>query len=128
MSNSSESLIKAKVKCSCEGDNLDKLLQPQILTILSNEALHGYVIIQKLEDKLLQGEKIDRTGVYRTLKILEDKDLVSSEWDVEGNGAAKKIFKINLSGEKCLANWIDTLDGYQKKIDKILTEARSAIK
>lgn len=37
MSNSGLNLIGENIKCSCKGNNLDKLIQPQILIILANQ-------------------------------------------------------------------------------------------
>ncbi|MDK2941598.1 MAG: hypothetical protein PWP56_1111 [Acetobacterium sp.] len=128
MSNSSEGSLNQQAKCSCQGGTLDKLLQPQILTILASQNLHGYRIIHELEiRKMIHGDKIDRTGVYRTLKHLEEKNLIAAEWDVNGTGAAKKIYRINPSGQTCLKNWIETLETYQNTIAGILSEARRTI-
>lgn len=129
MSNNRVSLINCDEKCSCKGSNLDKLLQPSILTILAKQDLHGYLIIQELEKKnLFHGVKADNTGIYRTLKVLEDKGLLQSEWDIDGNGAAKKTYKITEPGVECLSNWIETLEDYKKTIDVIYEEAKSTLK
>lgn len=126
MSNKRLGLINENVKCSCKGYNLDKLLQPIILILLSKQDLHGYLIIQELENKdFFHGEKVDNTGIYRTLKTLEDKGLVKSEWDINGAGAAKKIYKISVAGKDCLANWIKTLEEYKKTIEIIIEDAKS---
>lgn len=129
MSNNRQGLINKKVKCSCKGYNLDKLLQPNILILLAKHNLHGYLIIQELENKnLFNGEKADSTGIYRTLKTLEDKALVKSEWDMDGTGAAKKIYKITIAGKECLANWIQTLEDYKKTIETIIEDAKCVLK
>lgn len=129
MSNNRLSLISDKVKCSCKGYNLDKLLQPNILILLTKQNLHGYLIIQELKNKnLFLGEKVDSTGIYRTLNTLEDKGLVESEWDMDGAGAAKKIYKITISGKECLANWIQTLEDYKKTIEIIIEDAKDVLK
>jgi len=129
MSNSIENLIKEELKCSCRGYNLDKLLQPRILTILAKQKLHGYLIIQELENRnLFQGEKADRTGIYRTLSILEEKGLVQFEWNLESTGPARKTYKITEAGIECLSNWIRTLEDYRKAINVIIEEARSTLK
>jgi DNA-binding PadR family transcriptional regulator len=68
MSNKRPTLTKKTEKCSCKGYNLDKLLQPNILSLLATRDMHGYVVIQELEKlDLFNGEKIDNTGIYRTL-------------------------------------------------------------
>lgn len=129
MSNTRLTLIEKQVKCSCKGYNLDKLLQPNILILLAKQDLHGYLIIQQLEDKnLFQGEKADNTGVYRTLKLMEDKELVKSRWDLEGSGTAKKVYSITEEGSNCLHHWIDTLQIYRNTVDQIITEAKEIIR
>ena len=90
--------------------------------------MHGYVIIQELENKnLFLGAKFDNAGIYRTLENLEEKALVSSEWEFDGTAAAKKIYKINISGKECLANWIRTLEDYKETIDVIIEDAKAVI-
>ena len=34
--------------CPCKGNTLDKFIQPIILTILAQETIHGYMIIEKI--------------------------------------------------------------------------------
>lgn len=128
MSNKGVYLIRDRVKCSCKGSNLDKLLQPSILSLLEKQELHGYLIIKELEDKnLLYEEEADKTGIYRTLKVLENRGLVKSEWDVDGSGAAKKVYWITEEGKNCLINWIYTLENYKKTIDNIIEEAKNVL-
>jgi poly-beta-hydroxybutyrate-responsive repressor len=121
-------LIKKADKCSCKGYNLDKLLQPNILALLVTREMHGYVVIQELMKlDLFWGEKIDNTGIYRTLNHLEEKGLVQSRWDVEDFGAAKKIYRINDAGKECLSNWIQSLEAYKVIIDTVIDSARNAL-
>ena len=128
MSNKRVTLIKKTEKCSCKGYNLDKLLQPNILSLLATRDMHGYVVIQELEKlDLFNGEKIDNTGIYRTLKHLEEKGLVQSQWDIEDAGAAKKIYQINGSGKECLAKWIQSLEAYKAIIDTVVDCAKRAL-
>ena len=124
MSGIRPTLIMKQAKCSCKGDNLDKLIQPILLTLLSKQELHGYRIIQEMENRnYFPGEKIDNTGVYRTLKGMEERALVRSRWDLEGSGPAKKIYCITEEGRICLGNWVGTLRTYMDTIGQIIEEA-----
>lgn len=117
--------IEKRGKCSCKGYNLDKLLQPNILILLAKQNLHGYSIIQELENKnLFNGERADNTGVYRTLNTLEEKGLVQSQWEMEKTGPAKKVYQITKDGWDCLSYWIGTLETYSKTIRSIIDEAK----
>lgn len=128
MSNSRQHQIDRDIKCSCKGYNLDKMLQPNILTLLAKESLHGYLIIKELENKnLFNGEKADNTGIYRALKTLEARKLVRSQWNVDGAGAAKKIYSITYAGIGCLQNWAITLEEYSQMINTVVADAKSAL-
>ena len=126
MSSSIVSQLKVKTKCSCKGSNLDKLVQPSILTLLATGEMHGYMIVQKIEEKdLFHGEKTDKVGIYRALNTLEEKGVITSEWNVEGPGNARKIYRINDSGKECLTNWIHTLENYTDTIHRLIEDAKA---
>ena len=126
-SNSGDSLFTEENKCSCRGYNLDKLLQPILLGLLAEQELHGYRIIQEmLERKLYQGQNPDTTGIYRSLRSLEERGLVISAWDTSGSGTAKKIYRITEAGRECLDNWVATLQGYKTLIEAVINQAASA--
>lgn len=129
MSDNRLTLIDYENRCSCKGYNLDKFLQPNILILLAQENLHGYSIIQKLdEERNFFGEKFDSTGVYRTLQTMEKNLLVESSWDVEGAGAARKTYQITAEGRSCLANWADTLSWYQEIINELISDINETLK
>ncbi|TJX15672.1 PadR family transcriptional regulator [Tissierella creatinini] len=124
MDNKILKLLDENFKCSCKGYNLDKLLQPNILIILAEQNMHGYMLIQELERRnIFEEEKADNTGVYRTLRTLEDRELVAFEWVLDEAGPAKKNYMITDKGFECLKNWISSLQVYKKKIDKIIKDA-----
>jgi poly-beta-hydroxybutyrate-responsive repressor len=121
-------LLPFGMKCSCLGLNLDRLIQPSILTLLVHHDLHGYVIIQELNQREFpNAEKIDSAGIYRTLKKMEEQGLLSSEWDIHDFGATKRIYKITPSGKACLEKWVQTLTDYRSMIETIIEIAKSEL-
>jgi PadR family transcriptional regulator PadR len=114
-------------KCSCTGNNLDKLIQPMILTILAQENLHGYRIVQRIAEKpMFSGQKPDGTGVYRSLKLLEKRGLVTSSWNLSDSGPAKRFYELTEAGMECLLRWIASLELYRQAIGELLDEACKA--
>lgn len=108
-------------QCPCAGINLDRLIQPTILLFLAEQELHGYGLIQKIMGSpMLNGEKPDPTGVYRSLKILENRGLVISSWELVESGAPKKIYKITAEGITCLSKWTGTLAEYRLAIEALI--------
>ena len=68
--------IKEK-KCACKGGNLDRFIQPIILLILAEEADTGYGVFKKMgEFSMFRESRPDATGVYRYLRIMEQRELL----------------------------------------------------
>jgi DNA-binding PadR family transcriptional regulator len=119
---------KAIKKCSCMGNNLDKLIQPVVLEILMQERLYGYKILKKIEEKWsLGGDVPDSTGIYRTLSKMQGQEILTFEWETQETGPAKKVYSITEEGRKCYKSWIETLKGYHKYIGNIIEEGEKLI-
>lgn len=117
-------------ECSELGKSLSRLSQPTILAILakSKEPLHGYVIVQlAAESPMFGGKKPDATGIYRSLKRMEEAGFVESEWDTPQQGSAKRMFSLTDKGLNCLRRWIDALACYELTLEELRQEAADAL-
>ena len=95
------------------------------MALLVEGPLHGYALIEELkESPLMKGNAPDPTGVYRLLNTLEEQGVVSHSWSESEGGPAKRVYKLTPSGRKCVDKWIDTLDGYQKDIARLVKMMR----
>jgi PadR family transcriptional regulator, regulatory protein PadR len=129
MSNRRITLLPDLSRCPCAGVNLEKLIQPAILTVLSRGELHGYCIVQQIGRMVMfPGETPDSSGVYRHLKSLEDRGIVQSNWDVSARGPAKRLYRLTPTGWQCLGRWIETLRNYRQAMGRLLTEAQKALR
>ena len=127
--NGSGPLDEKNANCPCHGDNLEKLIHPAVLSLLIAEGLHGYSIVQKLqENSMLQGKKPDPSGVYRCLKSMEQHGYVTSVWDISNPGQAKRLYKITDDGVKCLHTWISTLEDYHRSLGLFLSFVKNSVK
>jgi poly-beta-hydroxybutyrate-responsive repressor len=127
MSDSQTDLPLKLDDCPCAGGTLDKLIQPAILIVLSEGPLHGYALAERLSEMpMLGGHKPDGSGVYRFLKTMERKGLVTSSWDTSQSGPAKRAYQITQTGECCLRTWISTLEDYRDGVNYLLRAARKA--
>lgn len=109
-----------KVKCSCKGANLPKLLKPALLSMLTREPMHGYAVAHALNSCGVFGRDVDLSGVYRAIKELEADGRVSSSLRECGEGPARKVCRITASGRRCLENWRASLESYRDQISKTL--------
>ena len=114
--------------CACTGGTLDRLIQPAILVVLAEEPMHGYRIAETIgEMPSFLGQKPDVSGVYRFLKAMERKGLVTGSWDTSDGGPARKCYEITPSGEQCLREWVTTLEHHRKQITDLLRAARKIV-
>ncbi len=115
-------------KCPCAGRHLEKFVQPAVLSLLAEEPLHGYLLLQRLgRMPMFKGHVPDSTGVYRFLKAMEDRGLVVATWDLSESGPAKKQFRLTAKGRRCLETWVATLEGYCDGLAHMLRTLRQAV-
>lgn len=117
-------------ECAALGKSLNRLSQPTILTLLarSETPLHGYVIVQQAANSpMFGGKKPDATGIYRSLKRMEEGGLVSSHWEMPEEGSAKRMFQLTDKGRACLRRWIDALACYELTIEELRADASDAL-
>ena len=115
-------------ECPCSGRNLEKLLAPAILLQLIAEDLHGYEIVRRLTDSpLMAGRKPDSAGVYRTLRDMESRGLLTAGWETGETGPAKRRYHLTEDGGKCLTRWKATLEEHAKALDGLLAMLREAL-
>lgn len=110
--------------CACTGKNIGKFTSPAaLLAIAEVECLSGYDIAERLRSMPLGGETgPDSGGLYRTLRRMERFNLVTSEWDTEGGGPARRLYSLTNLGDACLDRWADTLHAHREAIQAFLDE------
>ena len=92
---------------------LERFTEPAVLLVLRDSPGHGYELLEQLE-ALMPNERIDMGNLYRILRSLEREGLVSSTWDADAAGPAKRIYVITDSGRRVLGQWV----GAFKKIEQ----------
>lgn len=105
--------------CACMGKNLEKFIQPIILSILSHGAANGYQLIGRIgEYATFEDGPPDPTGVYRYLKIMEDRGLLERS----SSGPKENLYVLTEEGRGCLENWKQTLSAYQRSLASLLKQ------
>ncbi|MDL2253153.1 PadR family transcriptional regulator [Ruminococcaceae bacterium OttesenSCG-928-I18] len=109
--------------CTCTGKNLDRFIQPIILSILSDEPQTGYMIVKKMADySTFQGGGPDPTGIYRYLKVMWGKGMLAKEIHPNMDKGETVPYSITPLGRKCLVQWCQTLREYQGIIQDLVQE------
>jgi len=117
--------VPSRPSCPCEGQTLDRHLQPTILVHLADGPEHGYALADRLSGSpLMNGCRPDRPGIYRSLATMEDQRLVKHLVTASESGPDRRLYRLTPSGKVCLGKWISTLESYQEGIGKLLTMMR----
>jgi PadR family transcriptional regulator PadR len=112
--------------CTCAMGNLYRFVEPVLLFLLKQKGqAHGYELATDLRQHAFTDAEIEVSALYRTLRQLEQNDCVTSEWDVEGSGPARRLYKLTSHGEKHLEEWITVLGHISKSMSRFVKEARS---
>ena len=98
----------------------ERYIQPSILMGLNDRPSYGYELIQNIHKfGFLEGQAPPGM-IYRHLRQLEEDGLVSSEWETEGTGPAKRVYSITADGEEMLTAWIDYMESRVKKLENFI--------
>ena len=102
-----------------------RLVEPALLAFLQSENLHGYALLDKLENIGLGS--INPSVVYRKLRDYEAMGLVESGWDEEkSQGPPRRVYSITEDGKQALKLVSQSLKETLERIETILLEINSA--
>src|SRR3954454_10311942 len=98
---------------------VERFSEPALLLLLRDRPAHGYELIDSLGE-LAPGLRVDMGNLYRSLRTMEAEGLVTSEWDAEAAGPAKRRYEITSAGQRLLDDWASALQKTRERIDTFL--------
>ena len=98
---------------------VERFSEPALLLLLRDRPAHGYELVESLSE-LLPGRRADMGNLYRSLRAMEAEGLVSSEWDAEAPGPAKRRYELTAGGRRLLDEWAEALTHVRDRIDTFL--------
>jgi PadR family transcriptional regulator, regulatory protein PadR len=96
-----------------------RFLEPGLLALLREKPTHGYELIADLPP-LLGTDRVDVGNVYRALRGMEERGLVTSEWLDDLPGPAKRTYEITDEGRRALERWAQWLREARDRIDQLI--------
>jgi PadR family transcriptional regulator PadR len=96
-----------------------RFLEPGLLALLREHPTHGYELIAELP-ALVGSERVDVGNVYRALRGMEERGLVTSEWSDALPGPAKRTYEITDEGRRALERWSHWLHEARNRIDTLI--------
>jgi len=76
-----------------------------ILLFLAENDAHGGYLWTQISGLMPPKWEIDSAGVYRVLRELEERGCVTSVWNTEDAGPAKRVYRITRQGIEELSVW-----------------------
>lgn len=112
--------------CTCAMGNLYRFVEPVVLLLLKKRGRsYGYDLSNGLDEYALTDAVIERAALYRTLRNLEANGNVASEWETEGSGPARRVYKLTRRGEDHLQEWAAVLDHVAGSMKRFVSETRA---
>jgi DNA-binding PadR family transcriptional regulator len=103
------------------------LVQPLVLASLARGPLHGYAITDRIAGQNLHaGRPPNHSAVYRLLRGMERKGLVTSRLVASSAGPTRREYDLTPDGRSCLLLWMQSLAVYRASIDSIMALCRGA--
>ena len=93
-----------------------------ILRVLVESPMHGYKLMEILnESGYLVDDKIETGTLYTTLRRLEKKALLTSNWETLPNEKRRRVYSITEAGEVYLKEIIESIIERKNMIEDMIT-------
>ncbi|MGH9934862.1 MAG: PadR family transcriptional regulator [Blastocatellia bacterium] len=94
-----------------------------ILKALSRGQLHGYEIVQRIQQSSEDVLKVEEGSLYPALYRMEEQGWVEAEWGASENNRRAKYYKLTRAGRKQLAVETSNWERLSEAITKVLRTA-----
>ena len=108
------------------GSKPQRYVQPSLLMALKAGPSYGYQLIQSIGDYgFLQGDAPPGM-IYRHLRQMDEDGLVTSNWDAEGDGPAKRVYSVTAEGLEVLDAWVRHMEKQRDRLDGFIRRYRDS--
>ncbi|MCJ2163596.1 MULTISPECIES: PadR family transcriptional regulator [unclassified Pseudodesulfovibrio] len=108
------------------GGKPQRYVQSSLLMALSKGPSYGYQLIQSIgEFGFLRGDAPPGM-IYRHLRQMDEEGLVTSNWDAEGDGPAKRVYSVTPEGLEVLEAWILHMEKQRDRLDAFIERYRQS--
>jgi PadR family transcriptional regulator len=101
---------------------VERFGEAALLLLLAERPTHGYELLEQLP-AVVGAERVDVGNLYRALRALEHEGLVTSEWNAELPGPAKRTYSLTDAGRSALAAWLSALGALREELTRFLDRA-----
>jgi PadR family transcriptional regulator PadR len=92
--------------CTCAMGHLYRFVEPVLLLILREKGRsYGYDLLGSLGEHAFTDGEIEKAVLYRTLRRLENNGYITSDWDTDEPGPARRVYTLTKAGQAHLREW-----------------------
>lgn len=91
-----------------------------LLLLLYNEPGHGYGLIEGLQCFGFTEDNLNISTLYKTLRKMEEDELVVSSWEHGDQGPKKRVYNITDSGKRELEDRVEFLKQRKERIGMLI--------
>lgn len=111
--------------CTCAMGHLYRFVEPVLLLMLKEKGRsYGYDLSADLSRYAFTDAEIEKAVLYRTLRRLEENGYVTSDWDTEEPGPARRVYSLTREGKQHLREWADVLTNVAAAMNRFVKQAR----
>lgn len=77
-------------------------IQFLLLRILYEKPMHGYQLLEEIEQRSCGLHKLEPGSIYTLLRRMEEKGLLESEWERVEGGPDKRVYTVTKQGAEAL--------------------------
>ncbi len=106
--------------------HLYRFVEPVLLLILREKGRsYGYDLLGSLAEHAFTDGEIEKAVLYRTLRRLEQNGYITSDWDTEEPGPARRVYTLTKEGKGHLREWGEVLSKVADAMTRFVHKASS---
>jgi PadR family transcriptional regulator PadR len=106
------------------GSRRGRWIEPFVLLLVAEGPIHGYSVINQLNELDLTADGVDVGMVYRTLRELEAEGLVKTKWGLE-EGPPRREYRLTATGHDVLDEWVAVMAERDRLVETFLERSRA---
>jgi transcriptional regulator len=95
-------------------------LEMMVLRLVQNEPLHGYALVQRIQQASNNMLQVEEGSLYPALQRLLKAKLVQAEWSVSATNRRVRTYRITPAGRKHLTAQVSSFEQMLEGISLVL--------
>lgn len=95
-------------------------LEMMVLRLLQREPLHGYALVQRIQQASNDMLRVEEGSLYPALQRLLKARLLQAEWGVSATNRRVRIYRLTPAGRKQLAVQVSSFEQMLEGISRVL--------